>query len=648
MHRIKFHSKEDLSVGYYLKKCEEILRADIKPTYDDINDVIELYNIQLYIDAKLYLNSWTNEDIEGFEQKVNLVKKIIGRFLSNINDGNIIEYCKELSFEYNNSFWNLIDNRNTYKQFSKQKIVEILSTKPSLIHLILTNKNLVDYYKTELKNFLLTYKKSAEILLSIYSVKDDILKKKKYVPKNLTIADKENILNSYLDSEYTNLNYLELIENVKNENDFKISDKTRLKARRLFSQKKEELFSESTGFKYGVNVSFVRNLPNIKDAFTDNENIIHYKYSTDFIEYNESPHTLLKNFKYLFEYIDEQNRIALVSKTSQISTIERIFGIEAKQEYKIGISFKLLESTSLAQVYGYSNVLDKLGITIENVLQSVFTDFFQEEYKFDSKAVLSVPNATNSYLEKIRFLTPELESILKQFKLFVEEGTIDFDLIRISSSSTSIKDIPSLNSNKYIYLNEENKKLNYSLYLLFSDQSLLGYFELYEDKNYTSFFELLTNENPNIDLFEEYQKNDLTYLINDGLLRLDEKGFILISNFERLYILRDLYENDFASFYHYTEDFQKEVLLMATENLVFFESSLFSKQEQSYFNYYLNKSEFTNGKDLRNKYVHGSQANPTDLNKHAYAYFTYLKLFVLVLLKMDDDLKIWKLNILKN
>src|SRR5690606_22424154 len=160
MHRIKFHSKEDLSAGYYLKKCEEILRADIKPTYDNINDVMELYNIQLYIDAKLYLNNWTSQDIVQFEQKVNVFKKIIGRFLSNINDSNIIEYCKDLSFEYNNSFWYLIDNRNTYKQFSKTKLIEILALKPSLIHLILTNKNLVDYYKTELKNFLLSYKKT--------------------------------------------------------------------------------------------------------------------------------------------------------------------------------------------------------------------------------------------------------------------------------------------------------------------------------------------------------------------------------------------------------------------------------------------------------------------------------------------------------
>jgi len=79
---------------------------------------------------------------------------------------------------------------------------------------------------------------------------------------------------------------------------------------------------------------------------------------------------------------------------------------------------------------------------------------------------------------------------------------------------------------------------------------------------------------------------------------------------------------------------------MASENIVLFESSLFSKIEQSYFNYFLNKSEFTNGLDLRNSYLHGTQANPDELQKHQYAYFTYLKLLILTMLKIDDDLQI--------
>ena len=81
---------------------------------------------------------------------------------------------------------------------------------------------------------------------------------------------------------------------------------------------------------------------------------------------------------------------------------------------------------------------------------------------------------------------------------------------------------------------------------------------------------------------------------------------------------------------------------MEKEGLLYFESSLFSKPEQNFFNYYLNKSEFTNSLDLRNKYVHGTQANPEDEGSHKDAYYTYLKLIVLALLKIEDDLIIHK------
>lgn len=44
--------------------------------------------------------------------------------------------------------------------------------------------------------------------------------------------------------------------------------------------------------------------------------------------------------------------------------------------------------------------------------------------------------------------------------------------------------------------------------------------------------------------------------------------------------------------------------------------------------------------DLRNSYLHGTQANPDEIEQHQYAYFTYLKLLILVLLKIEDELMI--------
>ncbi len=91
-----------------------------------------------------------------------------------------------------------------------------------------------------------------------------------------------------------------------------------------------------------------------------------------------------------------------------------------------------------------------------------------------------------------------------------------------------------------------------------------------------------------------------------------------------------------------TTDIQGEVMNMSKDGIVFFGSSLFAIPEQNYFNYYLNKSEFTNGHDLRNSYLHGTQANPTEVYLHENSYLLYLKLLILVIFKIEDDLFIYK------
>ncbi|MGZ3863815.1 MAG: hypothetical protein ACXVPN_01730 [Bacteroidia bacterium] len=204
----------------------------------------------------------------------------------------------------------------------------------------------------------------------------------------------------------------------------------------------------------------------------------------------------------------------------------------------------------------------------------------------------------------------------------------------------AIKDIPSLNQNKYIYFNRDNKEMVACSNLFFSDQTLLAYVEPFKEKHYSTFFNLLIKEQVNFNNYEEYQKPGIDYLINKGFLTVESSGTIQVINPRRVLIFKDLYENEFASYYHYPSDFQEEIHEMKVENIISFENSLFSKPEQAYLNYFLNKSEFTNGLDLRNSYLHGTQANPDEIKKHEYAYFTYLKLLFLILLKIDDDLLI--------
>ena len=319
-------------------------------------------------------------------------------------------------------------------------------------------------------------------------------------------------------------------------------------------------------------------------------------------------------------------------------------GVHSQNEYRGGIEFNLTEMTSHIQMVAYNLLLTDLGVSLENVLHHVFTSSFKEKYNFAENAHFTIPSAS-SFFEKVRLLAPEYESVLKQYKLFVEEGHIDFGLLQISSAPISIKDIPSLNRNKYCYFNENNKEFKNCSNLFFSDQTLLAHVEPFKDKRYNTFLELLIKEEVKYDGYEDFQKPQIDYLIERGLIMIDDNNLIKLKNHARLFILKDLYFNEFASFHRYPSELQHEAQQMEIENIVFFNSSLFSIPEQSYFNYYLNKSEFTNGLDLRNSYLHGTQATPDEKQKHEHSYFTYLKLIVLSLLKMEDDLAIYKYTI---
>ncbi len=645
LNRVQFYSINDMAGGYYLSKGEHILRSEIKSVSEDINDVLELYNIKQYLNNELYLKSWTQNDIKEFKQKVIEYGRIVGHFVSKINDSNVMSYFEQLLQGYITTFWELTNNHKIFKKISSANFEKILKDNPHQIRNVITHKNLVNHYDTVLRNFLLSYSQSAEIILSIYEEKNDLgCKKIRYLPQSLTIQDKETIVSKYIDNENCNLNYLRLIIIARNRDNFKLSDKTRLKAKRKEKLETDKMFEEQKNLsiqKYGVSISFPENQEKIKDGYLT-DLVTYYSYSQSFIKQNNDNYSLYLNFIILFEYLDNQNRIELINKKNQMGVLERVIGVQSESEYRRGITFNMHEITSHAQIVAYCTVINRLGNSLENILKSVFTSIFQEKYNFAKNARLTMPSEVVSSFEKVRFFAPEFESVLKQFKLFVDDGEIDFELLQMTSTPSTLKDIPSLNPDKYIYLNVDNKELVACSNLFFSDQTLLAYVEPFREKHYHNFFDLLANEEVNFNNYEELQKPELNFLIDKGYLHIDKNNIIQITNIDRVVILRDLYENEFSSFYHYPKAFQVEARQMQTQNLIFFESSLFSKQEQSYFNYYLNKSEFTNGLDLRNSYLHGTQANPEDLQHHENVYFIYLKLLVLLFLKIEDDLLIAK------
>jgi hypothetical protein len=625
--RVVFFSKQDMASGYMLEKAEKIFdKFDESFVYTDINDIIELYHIKQYIDADLFLLDWSDDKKTLFKASVSKFWAIIQLFMAGINDDNAEAYYNNIAdYRYFKSFWELIDKSKAYKKISCDSFRKLLNARG--IRDILEQNNIVKHYNKTIRNFLMGYDNSAEILLSKYEKDKGNRDGKIYLPESLTLEDKITILDKYLDWEDANLNYIGLIEIAKKTSDFNVPDKIRLKAKKRHESDRERLLSNnSVGIGYQIGFSDEQKDP--ISVMCEGLNMM-YSYSVSWIKEHFDTKSLFQNFRNLFGFLDEQYRISLVSKQSESSLMD-IMGVHSQNEYPASFMFATKNNTAWAQTISYSLFLDKLNVSLDDVVINAFNEYSISK-KIEHLNVNSLSKGLSN-LEKIRFLLPELESLMKKYKTYVENDSIDPELLAISSNPCRVQDIPSAVKKKYVY--GINDKIGWVQYCFFSDQSMLYYIETCKDK-YQSLWDLLINENVKLSDLQNYQIDAYQKLISEQYLVI-ENEYIRVNKPREIAIYKELWQNDVISYYHLTPLFRCVVDELHLNGFVEFGDTLLSGTEINYFNYYLNRSEFTNGADLRNKYAHGTHHH--DQKNIDNDYYWVLILLVLLESKIIDDI----------
>lgn len=305
--------------------------------------------------------------------------------------------------------------------------------------------------------------------------------------------------------------------------------------------------------------------------------------------------------------------------------------MKSKNEYENSFSFSRKEILSDLQLQIYRHYLNRKNKNIESVINS-YINFINEKI-FPNKLIFKLPSNKLNYLEKIRILAPDFEFLLKQYKLLVDENTIDIELIQINSTPIRIGEIYSKKSNKYLYSN--NDLILQLKHLFFSDQSHLFYIEPFKNK-YKCLYDLLVNEKLKLENFKNYQQGAIQKLIDDQYLKISSDNFITFNKEILIFLLGELHYKEVISYWNYPLPFRKAMDELIEKKLLIEENTLFSRQEREYLNFYLNKKEFTNGYDLRNKYLHGT--NSFLEGEHELDYLKLIKIIILTLLKIDDDL----------
>lgn len=628
--RVKYYSTNDLSAGFYLKRIEDIIcNFVVEKKRVDINEIIELYNIQQFFHNRIYSIHWTKQQLNDYSEIVSDFSKVIGEFFSGINTDTIESMFDTIYYDYRNDFWKLIEKYKVYDKISVEQFRKIILNKHFILNDVLKCKNIVKKFSDEIITYMEKNPFCAEIILSYYLEKHDRNIESLYFPVELSNEKKTLILDKYIASNSSNINYLKLIFESNSTNNLRLPDRLKLKAKRKYDEEIETLFKEGTGFEYGAKVSFSNKIDEEFKFETDDNRILSVLYSAKWIKENLDYPTLLNNFIYLFGYTDLQFRSLHVSRESQMSIIEKYLEIKGRKEYPTGIAFQQIQMLAQLQMIGYCNELEKYNIFLEDIIKWFFCNYLEEEFNVKGFC-FNKSSHTVSYLEKCRNIAAEFDNILKRFKIYCEDGEIDDELLHISTEHIFIKDIPSMLSNKYIYPcgNDYQTISN----LLFSDQSIIHYLPKLSN-NYNSFYCLLEKENVYYDMFEDYQIPSIDWLIDHNIIKIDNKKRIM-PYWEKIKILNELYQHDVVCF-SYMKKYQSIIMELNKMGLVQFSSSLFSRPEQDYYNYLFNKSEFDNGLDIRNSYTHGTQR--VDENQNKQDYFIFLRIMILIVIKINEE-----------
>lgn len=467
---VKFYSSDDMSCGSNLREAEKIIDSFSSDKTDcKINDILELYNIQLFFNNDIRLYEWDDQRYNSLANTVKEFDKPIGIFFSKIDNENFISMYNQINYDYTQNFWELFNYFKLYDRIHCKTISSMLENQEIFIEYLLSYKGISKKYESEIRSYMLQNSQTAEILLSNYLTET---KHKYFFPDILTPIEREKIIIDYIVSKSVNPNYLQLIVNSNPSKELPFSDKTKLKAKRRYEKQIEELFKDSTGYNYGVDVTFSASQQ--EETMVEKSNgILHFSYGTSWIKNNLDYPTLLNNFIYLFGFTDLQFRCQWCHKKAQLGVFESHVGIHGKSEYFKGIHFEIMNMKSVVDVIGYSDELLRNNIELKKVIEWFFIKYLMDELNI-TDYTFSVPSKQVSYAERCKLMVIELERILKQFKLYVEEGTIDKELLQISSKQVKFENVPSMIKNKYLYPIEKEcrtlmqllffKSINYLLY----------------------------------------------------------------------------------------------------------------------------------------------------------------------------------------
>lgn len=340
----------------------------------------------------------------------------IARFFSRIDNSNVALVVANINRENHYTLADLLGRSNAFDRCDSAGCLNALRGTGVPLNTMLTSKKLVQAYDAAVRTQLLAHAKHAEHLVSKYlyeSGREGI-----YLPPSFTTADGRDLMNRYIESADANQNYVGLIESAPVSSPSGVDAKLKLKAKRRDAQMTAEFFKTNAGMRTGCELTISESQEEPVSVELD-EMVTKATFSARWLEETTHYPSILNNVQHVFGFADQQCLLTLPAYPADMSVLERHLEMKGKTDYHFGIWFRTADTKSLLEVRMLHGFLRSKDIDVEAVISWFFGEYLVKEFGAENFSFTPSRDGT-TYLQKVRHLFAEMESVAHQFSLYVQ------------------------------------------------------------------------------------------------------------------------------------------------------------------------------------------------------------------------------------
>ena len=438
--RIRHYPPTDGAYGYCLGEAISEANQLIEKENFDLFDIINLFEISLYIDDYDNLNDKGKEKLNPILQYRKYINSTLGRYFATINNDNFIDKLSELgkNYHFRSRILKCFVKYKVFDRINEDTFEYALDSDLIFIYDVLRIEKIVRQFNSIIKKKLLVNNEAAELFVKKF---DYVEKEKIYFPV-LSDSDKETIISNYLLNQNSNINYLRALnDHIDSIDSYKLTTNQRLEIKKLIRIKGEEIHKQGSTFVHKIGIIIDRNEDDIVEPVTiDGEYT--FTFPGKWFDENLDYPTLMNNFIYIFNYFDHEMNITGLANINHESVFERHIFNMIKTNYATGFVFKSIEVRNCLSFNSYVKYLKEIhNIDIENIIEWFFNDYLLNEYNISN---FNISLSTDKkYINRCKVLFPEFDGVLKKYRIYSEYKKISNELLEATKEAIKIDDCPS-------------------------------------------------------------------------------------------------------------------------------------------------------------------------------------------------------------